>query len=47
LIARSNPIIEDCEGLLFGNLETTDFGKEEKNIILAKEAASNPRNLFD
>ena len=47
LVARSNPIIEHCEGLGFGNLQNTDFGKG--NVDLQKEAGLDAelKNLFD
>lgn len=32
LVARSNPIIEHCENLGFGDLTTTDFGKQPENV---------------
>lgn len=31
LVARSNPIIEHCTDLAFGDLEKTEFGLEEKH----------------
>lgn len=46
LVARSNPIIEHCDNLGFGDLTQTDFGKQEFNISKWKEAGLDVKNLF-
>ena len=47
LCARSNPIIENCENLGFGNMMETDFGKNEETLNLILEASLDTRNLWD
>jgi len=48
IIARSNPIIEHCSTLGFGNLKETEFGKTNHHIKIQKEAdLDGTRNLFD
>ena len=48
IIARSNPIIEHCSSLGFGNLKETEFGIQDAYLGIQKDAdLDGTRNLFD
>jgi len=48
LQARSNPIIEHCSGLKFGDLSKTEEGKTEANLAVQKQAGLlEIKNMYD